>query len=93
VISLDTHPRLASKARLRFDRRSGRHLLLYPERGLLLNSTAADIVRLATGEHTVGAIVDRLSEQHPTTAREVIQQEALAFLGSLARRGLLEEAP
>ena len=48
-----SRPRLAPKARLRFDRKSSRYMLLYPERGLVLNATAADVVQLCTGEHTV----------------------------------------
>jgi hypothetical protein len=37
-------PRLAPRARLRFDRHAGQWLLLYPERGLALNASAAAIV-------------------------------------------------
>ena len=43
TLPADARPRLAGKARLRFDRRSARHLLLYPERGLVLSPTAAEI--------------------------------------------------
>ena len=59
AITSETRPTLAAKARLRWDRQTSRYLLLYPERGLVLNPTAADVVQLCTGEHTVGAIVDR----------------------------------
>src|SRR5256886_14851966 len=62
VISTESRPRLASKVRLRFDRKGERYMLLYPEKGLVLNPTAAAIVRLCTGEHTVGAIVERLPQ-------------------------------
>ena len=46
------------RSRLRFDRSPTRFMLLYPERGLVLNPTAADIVQRCTGERTVAAIVD-----------------------------------
>jgi coenzyme PQQ biosynthesis protein PqqD len=92
VISADSRPRLAAKTRLRFDPRSQRYLLLYPERGLELNPTAADIVRLCTGEHTVGAIVATLAEKYPAQPRAALEQEVLAFLGALADRGLVQEA-
>ena len=36
MIATDARPRLAAKARLRFDRKTSRYLLLYPERGLEL---------------------------------------------------------
>jgi len=61
MLTLATRPRLAAKARLRWDRKAERFMLLYPERGLVLNPTAADVVRLCTGELTVGAIVEQLT--------------------------------
>ncbi len=61
---LPTRPVLARKARLHWDHRSGRFLLLYPERALALSRTAADIVRLCGGELTVDDIVERLSSTY-----------------------------
>ena len=46
MIDLASRPRLASKVRLRFDARSGKQILLYPERGLELTDSAARIVAL-----------------------------------------------
>lgn len=93
MISTDARPRLAAKARVRFDRKSGRYLLLYPERGLELNPTASEIVRSCTGEHTVASIVDRLVEKYGDRPRAVVEGETLAFLATLAARGLLQEPP
>ena len=42
AIGTGARPRLAPKVRLRWDRKDGRYMLLYPERGLVLNATAAD---------------------------------------------------
>jgi coenzyme PQQ biosynthesis protein PqqD len=53
-------PRLAARARLRWDRVDGRYLLLYPERGLALNESAAAILRLCDGSRTIDAIVTEL---------------------------------
>ena len=88
----EARPRLAAKARLRFDRKSTRYMLLYPERGLVLNPTAADIVQLCTGEYTVGAIVERLTEKYATQPREAIEQEVMTFLDVMAARGLVHAA-
>ncbi|MGH7278107.1 MAG: pyrroloquinoline quinone biosynthesis peptide chaperone PqqD [Candidatus Rokuibacteriota bacterium] len=88
-ISHDMRPRLAAKARLRYDRRSTRYMLLYPERGLALNPTAADIVRLCTGEHTVGAIIERLAATYVSQSREAVERDVLAFLAAMADRGLV----
>jgi len=91
MISRDTRPRIAAKARLRYDRKAERTMLLYPEKGLVLNPTAADIAKLCTGEHSVGAIVDQLASRYGKEAT-VIEREVMDFLSALAERGLLEEA-
>ena len=90
MISTESRPRLASKVRLRFDRKGERYMLLYPEKGLVLNPTALDTLRLCTGELTVGAIVEQLVAKYATQPREVIEREVLAFLGGMAERGLVE---
>jgi coenzyme PQQ biosynthesis protein PqqD len=91
MISRDTRPRIAAKARLRYDRKAERTMLLYPEKGLVLNPTAADIAKLCTGEHSVGAIVDQLASKYGKEAT-VIEREVMDFLSALAERGLLQEA-
>jgi coenzyme PQQ biosynthesis protein PqqD len=91
VISAGTRPRLAAKARLRWDRKAERYMLLYPERGLVLNPTAADVVQLCTGELTVEAIVERLADKYASQPRESLEQEILTFLGRLAERGLVSD--
>ena len=93
MIDAETRPRLAGKARLRYDRQSQRYLLLYPERGLELNGTAADVVQLCTGEHTVAGIVAQLTEKYTDKPREVVEREVLSFLAALADRGLVQGEP
>lgn len=92
MIAPAERPWLASKARLRFDRHSNSYLLLYPEKGLALNPTAAEVVKLCTGEHSVGQIVELLSEKFSEVPRERIEREILTFLEALVERGLLKEA-
>ena len=93
MIDLDSRPRLAAKARIRFDRKTERYLLLYPERGLVLNPTAADIAALCTGEHTVHAIVERLAEKYASQPREQVERDVMSFLSTLAERGLMRTDP
>ncbi len=88
MIADDARPTLASKVRLRWDRRASRYMLLYPERGLVLNATGADIAQLCTGEHTVGGIVEQLAGKYAREPAEVAR-EVHAFLTRLAERGLL----
>jgi pyrroloquinoline quinone biosynthesis protein D len=91
MISADTRPRLAGKARLRFDRKGERYMLLYPEKGLVLNATGAAIVKLCTGEHTVQAIIDTLAATYRTEEREAIEDQVLSFLAAMADRGLVQQ--
>jgi pyrroloquinoline quinone biosynthesis protein D len=91
VMSRDSRPRLAAKARLRYDRKDERYMLLYPEKGLVLNATGTDIVRLCTGEHTVGAIVDQLAAKYGQEA-STVEREVMNFLTALNERGLVREA-
>jgi coenzyme PQQ biosynthesis protein PqqD len=53
-------PRLAKKARLRFDRHSGGHMIVYPERGLALNESAAEIAKRCDGTRSVERIIEEL---------------------------------
>jgi coenzyme PQQ biosynthesis protein PqqD len=86
-----SRPKLTAKARLRFDRKTDQYLLLYPERGMMLNPSATAILLLCTGEDTVATIIDRLTGAYTDQGREVIEQELMSFLGDMARRGLVRE--
>ena len=90
TLSAGSRPKLASKARLRWDRRGEKYFLLYPERGLQLNATAVEIVRLCTGEHTVASMVAQLSQKYPAQAPEALEREVIAFLTQIESRGLLD---
>jgi coenzyme PQQ biosynthesis protein PqqD len=92
VSALPERPRLADRVRLAFDRHTGRHVLLYPERGLALNATSAAIAELLTGAHRVHDIIDALSRRYPGSSRAHIERDVLDFLGHLHARGLLAEA-
>lgn len=87
-VPLDARPRLAPKARLRADARSGQTLLLYPERGLKLNRTGVEVLELCTGSASVSEIVTTLAARH-RQPEDAVQAEVLAFLDGLAARGLL----
>jgi len=93
MIAADARPRLAPKVRLRFDAKSERFMLLYPERGMELNPTAADIVQLCTGELTVAEIVARLAEKYAPQPPATIEREVSQFLDGLADRGLVRSEP
>ena len=92
MIDAALKPALSSKARLRFDRHAQRYMLLYPEKGLVLNETGAEIAKLCTGEHSVAEIAERLSARWPEVARERIDAELDAFLHALLERALIRDA-
>ena len=88
---IPSRPALAAKARLRFDRTSGGYMLLYPERGLALNPTAASILKLCNGELTLDGIVERLQREYAERPAPDLRQDVVGFLEEMARRGLLVE--
>ena len=90
MIPPSSKPALAGKARLRFDHATGGYLLLYPERGLALNPTAASILKLCNGELTVDGIVERLRVDYPDRVGAKLRQDVIEFLEEMARRGLLQ---
>jgi pyrroloquinoline quinone biosynthesis protein D len=83
-------PRLSPKARLRWDNVEKRHMLVFPEAALLLNETAAAILKLCDGERTVEQIVDALAQQFVGADRQMIADEVTELLTRLRTRGLLE---
>jgi pyrroloquinoline quinone biosynthesis protein D len=89
MIATDARPRLASKARLRFDRHTSRHMLVYPDRGLELNASAAAILELCTGDRTVSEIVDALHARASGAERSDVQRDVCAFLESMLERRLI----
>ena len=85
-------PRLTPKARLKWDARENRYLLLYPERGLALSDTAAEILKLCDGSHPLEAIVDELAAKRPTTSRDLILADVTSFLDQMRKRGIVRDS-
>jgi coenzyme PQQ biosynthesis protein PqqD len=85
-----THPKLARKARLRFDRHEERWMIVYPERGLLLNDAGAAIAKMLDGTRSLDEIADQLADEHAGADRETIAKDVGAFVDDLRAKGLLE---
>ncbi|HET7502820.1 MAG TPA: PqqD family peptide modification chaperone [Kofleriaceae bacterium] len=79
AVLADSRPQLARKARLRTDRLTGETLLLYPEHGLVLNASAAAILRLCDGR-SAGDIAAEL---------DAPLGDVLELLTTLSDRGLV----
>jgi coenzyme PQQ biosynthesis protein PqqD len=90
VIERTTRLSLARQVRLKLDPRSGKQVLLYPEKGLELNETAARVAALCSEERAVADILARMvATVDGATARATVEDEVLAFLRALEDRGLL----
>ncbi len=83
-------PRLAPKARLRWDEVEKRYMLVFPEAALMLNETAPEILKLCDGQHTTEGIVDSLAKRFTGIDRKIIEEDVMSFLTRIKARGLLE---
>ena len=83
-------PRLASRARLKFDPIAQQEMLLFPEAALALNETGAAIVRLCDGARSINEIVDQLSKKYGNPDRDALMREVVDFLATIRARGLLQ---
>ena len=92
----EDRPKLAKKARLKWDEREKKFMLLYPERGLLLNSAAAEIVKMCDGAHSVFEMIDEIASRvirespKKQADRDVIERDVNELLAKLRERRLLE---
>ena len=82
-------PRLASKARLRWDKVEKQYMLVFPEAALVLNQTAAEVLKLCDGDRSVTDIIDTLLEKFTETKREQIEEHVVELLTRIHNRGLL----
>lgn len=75
-------PRLAAKARLKWDEVRQKPLLLFPEGVLVLNPTAHEIVALCDGQRTVAEIVKTLGEKfHSDTIDQDVKELLVKLVG------------
>jgi coenzyme PQQ biosynthesis protein PqqD len=92
ALSLELMPKLAPKSKLRLDPKTGKYILLYPEKGLLLNATGAAILQRCDGRHSLSAIIAALSLEFRSDA-DTLRAEVLTFVQGMLDRGLLQAAP
>jgi coenzyme PQQ biosynthesis protein PqqD len=90
VIDRGARPKLASKARLRLDKQTGQQVLLYPEKGLVLNPTGSKILSLCTGDRSFEEILAALRVDYTQGPLEQLEAHVESFLRSLEERGLVE---
>jgi pyrroloquinoline quinone biosynthesis protein D len=86
AIADTARPRLAAKARLKWDAVRTKHLLLFPEGVLVLNPTAQAVLTLCDGGRTVADIIKSLATQYASAA---IDGDVRDILQRLADKGLV----
>jgi pyrroloquinoline quinone biosynthesis protein D len=82
-------PVLVRHARLRWDAVRGEHQIVFPEGVLVLNESAAAIVERCDGRLLSELITSIERDASPDRS----EQDVKTFLGRLAAKGLLREAP
>jgi len=86
VIGMTSRPRLRRGVRLGYDQVRERHVMMYPEGVLVLNETAADVVRRCDGAATVAEITAALAEEY----RDMRDADVVDVLARLADRRMIE---
>lgn len=86
-----SRPRLPRHARLRFDPTRQVWVLLAPERVLVPDETAVEILQLCDGTRRVDDVVDLLAEKY-AAERATIAADVVALLQELADKGLVTDA-
>lgn len=88
AISEESVPRLPRGVKLRFDKERDRWVVLAPERVLVPDQIALEIIKRCDGTATVAGIVDDLAQTF-NAPREVIQKDVSAMLQDLADKGVM----
>lgn len=83
------NPCLVTGARLRYDEVREEHLLLVPEGAVRLNPSAAEVLELCDGEHSVDDIVGVLAARYDGAD---LGADVRELVNGMAERGLLIDA-
>lgn len=78
---LPERPKVAHRARMRFDKTRECHVLLLPERVVMLSESAAEVLSLCDGVRTVPELIAELQSRYPeaeleTDVRELLREAA-----------------
>ena len=92
VVSAASVMRLAPHIVLRFDDVRKRWTMMAPERLMLPDEQAVEILQLVDGKTGVGAIIDALATRYTLAPRELIATDVTAMLQDLADKGCLADA-
>lgn len=79
-------PRIAAHVRMKYDAARGQHVLLSPERIVVVNATAAAVLELCDGTRTIEDIVVELRKRYD----EVSEEDVRTLLDDLTAKRCVE---
>jgi pyrroloquinoline quinone biosynthesis protein D len=88
-LSSATVLRLGPHIVFRFDDTRQRWIMLAPERLMLPDEQAVEILQLVDGKTSVGTIIDTLAQRYTQATREEIGGDVTAMLQELVDKGCL----
>ena len=89
IVAEDSLPRLPRHVKMRFDQRRNRWIVLAPERVLMPDEIAVEILKRCDGETSFRAIVEGLAKVYEAPADE-IGEDVAELLQDLADKGFVE---
>ena len=92
VVSAESVLGFAPHIVFRFDEVRKRWIILAPERLMLPDEQAVEILKLVDGKTGVSAIVDSLAAKYDQAPRDLIAKDVTAMLQDLADKGCLAGA-
>jgi len=92
VVSESSVLSLAPHIVFRFDDTRSRWIIMAPERLMLPDEQAVEILQLVDGKTGVSAIVDSLAARYDQAPRDLIAKDVTAMLQDLADKGCLAGA-
>jgi len=88
VLNIEAMPRLAPHVHFRFDKKRERWVVLAPERLLLPDEIAVEVLKLCDGSLSIAAMVASLTERYEISD-ETASKDVLELLQDLTDKGIL----
>jgi pyrroloquinoline quinone biosynthesis protein D len=88
-LSLNATMGLTSGFRLQWEKSQASYVLLYPEGMVTLNTSAAEILKLCDGNHSIAAIIAVLQNQFTQGAINDLTEDTYHFLTEALLKGWL----
>ncbi len=89
IVADGSLPRLPSHVKLRFDSRRNRWIVLAPERVLMPDDVALEILKRCDGATSVNVIIQSLAEVYQASAEE-IGEDVAELLQDLSDKGFVQ---